>query len=120
MGHCLATPGRGPPSSMTGRTGQVQRAPRRVEGRFSGSLAGIVRGPDGVPVMIDHDNPYAAPASLTTPPALSPPLGWLWWGVAWSVVFAANLVVPLLFGWTVTQQGGRIGMALGTFVLYAW
>ena len=31
----------------------------------------------------------------------------------WSIAFASNLIVPLLIGWMVTQEGGRIGMVAG-------
>lgn len=30
---------------------------------------------------------------------------------SWSLVFAANLVVPLMAGWQITEHGGRIGMS---------
>jgi hypothetical protein len=36
----------------------------------------------------------------------------------WSIAFASNLVVPLLIGWMVTQQGGRIGMVAGIGLLW--
>ena len=31
--------------------------------------------------------------------------------LAWGLVFAANLVVPLRLGWVVTEDGGRAGAA---------
>ena len=31
--------------------------------------------------------------------------------LAWSTIFAANLIVPLLFAWDLTRDRGRIGMA---------
>lgn len=36
----------------------------------------------------------------------------------WSIAFASNLIVPLLIGWTVTQEGGRIGMGAGIGLLW--
>lgn len=45
----------------------------------------------------------------------SPPDRWL---EAWSAVFAANLIVPLLFAWELTRGGGRIGM--GCAIAWLW
>jgi hypothetical protein len=36
----------------------------------------------------------------------------------WSIAFASNLIVPLLIGWMVTQEGGRIGMVAGIGLLW--
>jgi hypothetical protein len=36
----------------------------------------------------------------------------------WALVFGLNLIVPLLFGWTVTSEGGRIGMVAGVGLLW--
>jgi hypothetical protein len=36
----------------------------------------------------------------------------------WTPVFALNLMVPLFFGWMVTQEGGRIGMGAGIALLW--
>jgi hypothetical protein len=65
-------------------------------------------------------NPYAPPASLA--PASRPGVrdwsGRARWAVLWGGVYAANMVVPLLFGWTTTARGGRIGLVLAVVLLY--
>ncbi len=38
---------------------------------------------------------------------------------AWIVVFGFNLVVPLLFAWSMTEKNGRIGMTVAVIVLLA-
>lgn len=47
-------------------------------------------------------------------PSQKPP-----WPLAWSFIFMANLIVPLCFGCLVTEDGGRIGMAVGIVLLWA-
>lgn len=37
--------------------------------------------------------------------------------VTWTAVFAANLIIPLLYGWEVTRDGGRGGMGLAILAL---
>ena len=39
--------------------------------------------------------------------------------VAWLVVYAINLILPLHFGWTVTRGGGRVGMLSCTLLPFA-
>jgi hypothetical protein len=36
----------------------------------------------------------------------------------WALAFGLNLVVPLVFGWTMTSEGGRFGMAAAVGVLW--
>ncbi len=36
----------------------------------------------------------------------------------WTLVFALNLIVPLFFGWMMTADGGRFGMAAGIGLLW--
>lgn len=38
--------------------------------------------------------------------------------IAWGVVFAGNLLIPLLVGWGVTQDGGRWGMLAAVALLF--
>jgi hypothetical protein len=38
--------------------------------------------------------------------------------VWWALVFGLNLIVSLFFGWMVTAEGGRIGMAAGVALLW--
>jgi hypothetical protein len=40
------------------------------------------------------------------------------WLEVWTLVFAVNLFMPLLFGWSVTSHGGRIGMFLA--ITFLW
>jgi hypothetical protein len=70
---------------------------------------------------MDRVNPYEAPrhAGIESPQSTeSQP-----WGVRgrlalWSAVCAANMIVPLLFGLSMTEAGGRLGMAYGMATLY--
>ena len=39
--------------------------------------------------------------------------------LAWSLVYIANLVVPLYLGTAVTDGSGRVGMAIGVVVVFA-
>ncbi|HEX4613977.1 MAG TPA: hypothetical protein VH092_37695 [Urbifossiella sp.] len=39
--------------------------------------------------------------------------------VCWVAVFGANLIVPVLFGWPITERGGRVGMLAALAVLLA-
>jgi len=60
--------------------------------------------------MIESENPYQAPLESGFPCAT--PHGETFDTsafVAWTFVFAANLIVPLLFGWGLTQDHGRTG-----------
>lgn len=35
----------------------------------------------------------------------------------WPVVFLLNMIVPTLFGWQITREGGRLGMSAATALL---
>ncbi len=39
--------------------------------------------------------------------------------LSWAVVFAANLIVPGFLGWMVTREGGKLGMLIGTILVFA-
>jgi hypothetical protein len=56
-----------------------------------------------------HAGPGEAVRRLMTPRAI---LGWI-------AVFLLNMVVPLLFGWSMTRDGGRVGMAVASLALFA-
>jgi hypothetical protein len=63
---------------------------------------------------VDDGNPYASPRfrsdsasnTIAARHILRPIF------VAWTIVFALNLVVPGLLGWSFTRDGGRIGMVV--------
>lgn len=64
------------------------------------------------------ENPYAAP--LAVDPVASPvsrlrPQGWM---IAWTVVYGANLIVPLMFALGTVQGSGTLGMVLAMFVMW--
>jgi hypothetical protein len=44
--------------------------------------------------------------------------GWSWFG-GWTLLYAANLIVPLMFGSSITADGGRAGMWLVVATLWA-
>jgi hypothetical protein len=41
------------------------------------------------------------------------------WALAWSVLFATNLPLPLVFGWSASEAHARAGMALAAVVWWA-
>jgi hypothetical protein len=60
----------------------------------------------------DSSNPYDPPAS---PMELQPPLEGVIYGplvlsIQWTVVVLLNLIVPLLFGWSMTSGLGHVGI----------
>jgi hypothetical protein len=67
----------------------------------------------------NDDNPYFAPAALIPPssPKTEDRGGWAW-ALSWTVVFALNLVVPLIFGWDMTEHGGHVGLIVATAMLW--
>ena len=71
---------------------------------------------------MDDNNPYQAPGeALTTPLAHEPanPRAGVLTYVAWIFVFAINMAIPLLFGASLTEQHGRLGMSVAAFFLLA-
>ncbi len=58
-------------------------------------------------------NPFAAPQSVIVSGRTRAPRTDLRWHLAWAVVFGANLIVPLMFGWPMTRGAGRVGLVLG-------
>jgi hypothetical protein len=65
------------------------------------------------------DNPYAAPEAVSGIAATGAGMRiGVRWAVVWTLVFAGNLVVPLLFGWDMTEGAGRVGMALAVPLLW--
>lgn len=42
------------------------------------------------------------------------------WPVIWTAIYVANLILPLLLGWGVTSDGGRIGMICAIAALWAF
>lgn len=68
-------------------------------------------------------DPYRAPAHSGRDLELNPRRGRLdlLTLVLWPVVFAGNMVVPLLFGWEITRDSdsGRVGMGAAAAVLLA-
>jgi hypothetical protein len=69
----------------------------------------------------DQPNPYQAPLSNTAERKgtdfCSNSAKRLY--IAWAVVFALNLIVPLLCGWGMTQPSGRLGMLVAGILLLA-
>jgi hypothetical protein len=50
---------------------------------------------------------------LVKPPSGPPPL------VAWFCVYAVNLIFPVAMGWSITREGGKIGMVIGIVAVFA-
>ena len=70
-------------------------------------------------------NPYQSPATDTGGPQTSVANEGASRRIyfAWCAVFVLNLAVPLLFGWSLTERGGRVGMLVATaalFVVGSW
>lgn len=65
-------------------------------------------------------NPYQAPAAVAyeTTGASHEDATETRGYIAWGVVFAGNLLIPLLVGWGVTQKGGRWGMLAAVALLF--
>ncbi|MGH7140320.1 MAG: hypothetical protein ACREHD_31675 [Pirellulales bacterium] len=65
-------------------------------------------------------NPYQAPGREATPAgdAVEDPRAARRIKLAWVGVFLLNLCVPLLLAWSLTEQGGRLGMFVATAALF--
>ena len=68
----------------------------------------ILEDPDFAGYVSDEFLKGARPEARERPP----------W-VAWSAVYAVNLILPLNFGSMVTRDGGRVGMLSCTLLLFA-
>jgi len=63
--------------------------------------------------MIESENPYQAPLDAGFPFAKPHSEAFDKFAfVAWPIVFGANLILPLFFGWGLTQDHGRTGCSL--------
>ncbi|QEH35324.1 hypothetical protein OJF2_38750 [Aquisphaera giovannonii] len=67
--------------------------------------------------MTDFD-PYAPPAHAGSGEAIRRLVGPRT-ALGWIAVFLLNMIVPLLFGWSMTREGGRVGMAAAILTLFA-
>ena len=71
---------------------------------------------------MDEHNPYEAPAhtvrTLLPVGGTSPSAG-MGVYIAWIGIFVLNMAVPLLFGSSITQQHGKLGMSAAALLLFA-
>lgn len=66
---------------------------------------------------MNHPNPYQSPAAVE-PDENRPPRKPDWLSIyGWPVVFAANMIVPLLIGLDVTREGGLTGLVIACALL---
>ncbi|TWT73472.1 hypothetical protein Pla123a_38080 [Posidoniimonas polymericola] len=69
--------------------------------------------------MTRSDNPYQSPSVAADPPVPRAALWDRFSVVGWPVVYALNIIVPLMFGWGMTEQAGRVGMFVAMAVVLA-
>lgn len=69
--------------------------------------------------MVDP-NPYQSPSAASPPPPTAlgteedKPGGL---HAAWAAIFAINLTVPLIFGWSLVSEHGKLGMSAAAIAL---
>lgn len=70
---------------------------------------------------LDEQNPYEPPMSLagkSRPVAAKKDrAGWRLY-VVWGTVFAFNMALPLLIGWQMTEEHGRLGLLAAVAILF--
>ncbi len=87
----------------------------------AGRPAGFVVGPPG-DRSLHEQNPYEAPTDAlrsVLPTGNANPRVGLGAYMAWIGVFVLNMAVPLLFGASMTQEHGRLGMSVAALLLLA-
>lgn len=71
--------------------------------------------------MSDQINPYRSPeqvGNVLRPAGRADQMD-TWAMAAWPIVFGMNAIVPALFGWSVSVEHGRLGIALAAAALLA-